>query len=208
MLLIGDIHGAELKYKEIVDKYEGSTIQLGDFGFRYDILDSVDPHLHKILGGNHDNYDLIHKYPHYLGDFGMHNNLFFVRGAYSIDKQYRTVGVSWWEQEELSYEQCIDCMHEYMEVQPNIVISHMCPFSVLNHLVSSPILCITGELLSALLDMWRPKLWIFAHMHQSKNFKTTIDKELPDSTIIGERGFNTTHFVCLNEFECCEIRNQ
>ena len=60
------------------------------------------------MAGNHDNYDTIPNYPHYLGDCGFHTlngtEFFYLRGAYSIDRDSRTIGVDWWAQEEIPIE--------------------------------------------------------------------------------------------------------
>ena len=70
LTIIGDCHGKYDKYKEIVNNTKFS-IQLGDFGFNYSILDEIDPSCHKIVAGNHDNYDKMENYPHFCGDFGI-----------------------------------------------------------------------------------------------------------------------------------------
>ena len=74
--LIGDVHGHFSEYKSLTIDAEKS-IQLGDFGFaqHWSLLEysEIDPEFHKILGGNHDDYDWIQEYkpPHYLGDYGI-----------------------------------------------------------------------------------------------------------------------------------------
>ena len=129
LTFIGDVHG---KYKEYLNKITEKeySIQLGDFGFDYSCLKHVDTTKHKILLGNHDNYDNIPK--HSLGDFGVYEllglKIFYIRGAYSIDKKYRIVGRSWWENEELNYTQCNDCIQLYKNTKPDMVISHDAPY--------------------------------------------------------------------------------
>ena len=108
--LIGDVHGYVEQYNELAGKYQWS-LQLGDFGFAetYKRI-TTDPKFHKILGGNHDDYtrrrwDLpffvytntyINQPANFLSDFGVWNTIFFVRGANSIDRDERTVGIDWW----------------------------------------------------------------------------------------------------------------
>ena len=76
--LIGDVHGHVSAYKHLL-KFPMYSIQLGDFGMRYDwdkLIQEVDGDNHKVLGGNHDDYDFIKfkKPKHYLGDFGIYEN--------------------------------------------------------------------------------------------------------------------------------------
>src|SRR5579863_5210382 len=98
---IGDVHGKYSQYLDLI-KPLNATVQVGDMGFSYEHMDSLDPKTHKFFGGNHDNYDVIDKCPNCLGDYGMdHLNgvpFFFCRGAFSIDQEYRrnTKPVSWW----------------------------------------------------------------------------------------------------------------
>ena len=74
--IIGDVHGKYEPYHRLLRKTK-FTIQVGDFGFDYSTLTTVDSKHHRILGGNHDNYDKIEKCPHYLGDYGVYNVAYF-----------------------------------------------------------------------------------------------------------------------------------
>ena len=91
--LIGDVHGKYEKYHRILSRQEKNpyTLQIGDFGFRYETLKNVDHTKHLILPGNHDNYDTCYNYRHFLSDYGYMVNFngidfFYYRGANSIDK--------------------------------------------------------------------------------------------------------------------------
>ena len=141
--LVGDVHGNIAQYIDLVKNIPYS-IQLGDLGFRYNTLvDNISSEFHKVLAGNHDNYDryankigFIHQTEHFLGDYGIHSvpdcgDFFFVRGGESVDKSMRIVGYDWWLDEELSYEKCSNCLESYSKIKPNIVISHECPESVI-----------------------------------------------------------------------------
>lgn len=70
--IIGDVHGKYDSYYKIVRQKDRHpyTVQLGDFGFKYDTVKNLDGNCHKIIGGNHDNYSKIIEVPHYLGDYG------------------------------------------------------------------------------------------------------------------------------------------
>ncbi len=181
MYFIGDVHGKYQEYNKIIQQYS-PTIQVGDFGFDYSILDGVDPSQHRILGGNHDNYDKIHKCPHYLGDYGLYRNIFFVRGANSIDRHLRTEGVDWWRQEELTYLKLQDTLEQYQQSKPKIVVTHDCPTIVTQFLVRGCIPSRTDQFLQCLFDIHQPELWIFGHYH-----------------IRADNILNGTRFICLEE---------
>ena len=185
---IGDLHGKYRRYHEIIreKKRHPYTVQLGDFGFDYSTLDNVDSSKHKVLGGNHDNYDKIGSIPHYLGDFGVQSlnglEFFFYRGAYSIDKSYRTIGLDWWSQEELKIERFFEARELYRKTLPSVVISHDCPPICVPSLLdpgSHIFENITGYCLGELFNIHQPDYWIFGHYHKDKvmNFdgvKTTF----------------------------------
>lgn len=179
---IGDVHGKYDKYLKLTKKYQ-NTIQLGDMGFSYGYMENLRGN-HTFIKGNHDNYDI--DVFQDLGDFGYIEqfNLFFFRGAYSIDKQYRTVGVDWWVNEELSYQDCVAAIYQYTKVKPELVISHDCPLSICSSLFGFRDMTKTRFALETMLNIHKPKIWLFGHHHQS------IDK-----VIDGVR------FICLNELE-------
>jgi hypothetical protein len=183
--VIGDSHQEDRKYLQIVKSCQYS-ICVGDVGFNYNFLNTLDPANHKINGGNHENYDIIEACPHYLGDFGVCElngiRFFFVRGEFSIDWQWRVKnyymggGLSWWKQEELSAEQMAKCLELYKEVKPDFVISHGWPDCVAKLFGNPGILkdfgfdpdtftTNTQQLLQAMFDYHQPKLWIGGHLH-------------------------------------------
>lgn len=195
--ILGDVHGKYKRLHEIIREKERFPyiIQLGDFGFNYETLKNVDPVNFVIVGGNHENYNKIIEIPHYLGDYGYTNfhglEFFFYRGAYSIDRQYRTIGIDWWPEEELKIDSFMKARDLYREKKPNIVITHDCPeLLVLNYIgpYAKIYQSITGWALQELLNIHQPNLWIHGHYHVSK---TT--------------NYGKTTFVCLNELETYNI---
>jgi hypothetical protein len=136
--LIGDAHCKRVNYLKLIEKAEYS-LQVGDLDiYHYHWLESagVDPERHRFIAGNHDNYDLIGESPHCLGDFGVWSvpgfgDIFFVRGAWSIDFQRRTPGLDWWPEEELSEGKCAEALSLYEQVKPKIVVSHACPRNII-----------------------------------------------------------------------------
>lgn len=196
--ILGDVHGKYKRLHEILrekDRYP-YVVQLGDLGFEFDTLKNIDPKNFVIVGGNHDNYDKIINIPHYLGDFGYMVNFngidfFYYRGAYSIDRQYRTIGIDWWEQEQVNIEQFMKARELYRQIKPDFVITHDCPELITSYLLppgSNLYQNITSWALQELFNIHQPKKWLFGHYHQS--WKKVIDK---------------TEFICLNELEVYKL---
>ena len=191
--LVGDIHGKYKRMHEIIrekNKHE-YIVALGDVGFDFSTLDNVDPDKFKIVGGNHDNYDKIINIPHYLGDYGYTTlnriSFYFYRGAYSIDRQYRTIGIDWWEDEQNNIETFMKARELYREIKPDIFLAHDCPdFMVPEYIgpYAKRYENITGWALGELYKIHQPKLFIHGHYHVSKNTQ-----------------YGDTKFVCLNELE-------
>lgn len=202
MWLIGDVHGQWFKLKKILENCD-EAIQLGDLGIgfperirkfdfdsdswktMYDFSNftyNVDKF--KFIRGNHDSPFKCKRHQNYLGDFGVYKDIFFISGAWSIDKDVRTPGYDWWSDEELTIVDFYKALELYTKVKPDIVISHDCPQRVLYLLHSYPIPTRTGQGLEAMLSEHAPKEWYFAHHHMS--FERTVGQ---------------TKFKCLNELE-------
>lgn len=192
--LIGDVHGKYEKYHRILSRTEENphTLQIGDFGFKYDTLKNVDHTKHLILPGNHDNYDVCYKYRHFLQDYGYMINFndidfFYYRGANSIDKQYRTIGIDWWDSEEVKIENFMKARELYRDIKPDIMISHDCPQDIALQMLKPGQRVyenITSWALQELYNIHQPKLWFFGHWHQSRQIQ-----------------HGNTKFICLNELE-------
>jgi hypothetical protein len=214
--IIGDVHGKVEPglwspcYLDVIRGCDYS-VQVGDMGDArtYTCLCAhVDPARHRFIGGNHDDYDNLP--PHCLGDFGMATvgcvEFFFVRGAYSIDKelrlrQQRVSGRRlWWPQEELSPSRMQEAMDAYIHRRPDFVITHMAPTSIARQLSDGRLLqsltgmtpdeftCRTGDLLQAMLDAHPPERWIFGHFHRRLTMRV-----------------GSTEFVCLPELGYLDI---
>jgi len=186
----GDIHGLSDHYLSIVGKANYS-LQLGDLDFNYEFLSTISSDNHKFIGGNHSNWDtlLSSPPPHFLGRFGYTElngiKFFFISGADSIDKKYRTLGMNWWDKEELDYTEAIACMKLYEQIKPDYVMSHDCPESIKEYFITDIRKCSpshTNMLLESLLTIHQPKLWCFGHYHNNNRVFR-----------------NNTLFICLNE---------
>lgn len=194
--LMGDLHG---KFHLISPHLTSSNtnfpiIQLGDFGFQETLrmVKSVHKDRLMIVGGNHDDYTYLPKLPSYLGDYGLvpgTNSTFFTRGAYSIDVNYRTPGVSWWEDEELTYKELNAAIAEYAELKPKVVLTHCAPNSIIVPMFQGkPFKDRTSVALDQFFDYHSPDVWVFGHWHISKTFE-----------------MHGTKFICLAEGEMLEM---
>jgi len=110
ILIVGDVHGQVNEYYKILQKYKPEfSIQVGDFGFKKEhewFLKNIDCDKNRINFGNHDDISFVSR-EYSLGNythFHQDTEIMTVRGADSIDKQYRTEGISWWRNEEFVLE--------------------------------------------------------------------------------------------------------
>jgi hypothetical protein len=201
--LIGDSHNNFDGWRSIVD-YESSsptkaakTIQLGDFGhysFKTETnawlrLDesNVDSNNHKILGGNHDDYNIYPNSPYSLGDYGVtEDGIYYVRGAYSINKPGLVDRIEWFQEEELSTAQQFAAFDLYRKTKPKVVISHDCPTEILSFLKREMVYdnTSTRNMLQWMLGDHIPDLWVFGHHYVSRSFV-----------------YRSCEFVCLAELE-------
>ena len=176
--LCGDWHGdakAINNAKQSLNKYD-LIVQLGDYGAGFSAeryLDSIDSDKLKILFGNHDCYSTLARFPHALKRFGIlefnNKKIFYVGGAYSIDKDFRTPGLSWWSDEELSYKEINECLELYENScnEIDIILSHDCPINIGQCMLKSwPIEGSTNKLLYEIWKIKEPDKWFFAHWHR------------------------------------------
>lgn len=178
---IGDVHGKWGRYKKLIDDVPCS-IQVGDFGVGFynsraesysrPPFDAMSKGDHKFIRGNHDNPAQCRSHPHWLADGSLaHGSVFCVGGAYSIDKHYRTEGIDWWPDEELSYKELCDVLDTYEKVRPQVVVSHEAPDCMVNKLCSAggfrklDIPSSTRKMFDNMLDIHRPELWVHGHWH-------------------------------------------
>ena len=188
--LIGDVHGKWQKYREIVPVWE--SLQLGDLDFFYEWTKHIDTEKHKFIPGNHDRYNDCLELPNCLGNYGHSNHgnvsFFFVRGADSIDRVYRTEGKNWWPEEELTVLEGNNAIDEYEKNPTNVVFSHDCPQTVAREVFRIKDSSRTRQILETIYNIHQPELWVFGHHHSSVDIK------------IGK-----TRFVCLAELEYLDI---
>jgi len=197
LTLIGDVHGLFIEYGELLEETRGVSAQLGDMGlgFGRDHLFPVNRDAY-FIRGNHDDPSVCRSYEGYLGEWGVFDkvdlgkSVFFVSGAWSIDREFRTEGRDWWRDEELGYMEFERACSTYADTEPDIVLSHDCPVKAFENMAAGvrPVNTRTGSALQHMFDSHRPELWVFAHHHVSMAFD-----------------LDGTHFVALGELETYEI---
>lgn len=209
MWLIGDIHGDMDFHKRVINEAEEKgqhTLQVGDFGMGFgsvynlnlELCESIDDiHTrHKFIRGNHDKPLECRNSPMYLGDYGTFTvdtgkKVFYISGAYSIDKDWRIPGKNWWHDEQLSESVFDECADLYFQVKPDIVITHDAPNCVLARMYAqrgNSFPSLTSKRLQDILFSHAPELWFFGHHH--KTWFTYFGK---------------THFRCLTIGEVIDV---
>ena len=227
MIFIGDVHGHIERYRKIIRALpEGArSLQLGDMGLGFRGVrlfpgGSLARGLHRFIRGNHDDPARCRKHPLYLGDYGYlpEEQLFYLGGAWSIDKSWRTPLVSWWPDEELDYGELDAAYQLYVKSKPQIVATHEAPskaaFKMLEFLTTgkhapSPtdqnvrlkgdeyayykakLGCVntrTSQALQRMFEEHQPVHFFYGHYHADVDFDLGL-----------------THFHCLNELSCAEL---
>lgn len=212
--IIGDIHGkiydyrayslvTEIRARHIVEPEY--SVQVGDFGIGFfsefwherEIEWQKEHPQHRFIRGNHDDPALCKTMPGYIADGTIENDVMFIGGAYSIDKDWRTPGVDWWPDEELSYEELDKMFDKYVEAKPRVMITHDCPTQVAYEMFISKGLGMEGvpviktrtaEAFQAMWEEHKPEEWYFGHWHNTRNM--TIDG---------------TKFQCLGELDYIDV---
>jgi hypothetical protein len=100
-------------------------------------------------------------------------NVLFIGGADSIDKNSRTLGIDWFPEENITYNDILSIPNS---VKIDIVISHTCPNEFDTGIYDKDS---NRDALSHILDTYTPSLWYFGHWHKyktgfTKNCKWTV----------------------------------
>jgi predicted phosphodiesterase len=209
--LIGDCHGLKYDLAIILDalpEYITQVIQVGDMGVGFGQGDYWHEDLDLMLKaanarwirGNHDNPKTCREMQTWIADGTVENDWMFVGGAWSIDYAWRAKGVSWWEDEELSYAQLEHVIGTYDMVQPRVMITHDIPHSVATQLFfaegrplhgRAQYKTRTGAALDTMFGLHKPDLHVFGHWHYDV-----------DEVIDG------TRFICLNELSIADVNRE
>lgn len=206
--IVGDVHGMTVKHVNLVKDCDYS-LQIGDMAFNYDALAYLDSDRHWFFGGNHENMDAYYDCPNAIGDYGHIKMgeipLFFIRGAFSIDKKLRLEAElrgeqkTWWSKEQLSIPELSDAMDSYTNSKPDLMVTHTAPLEIAKMVGTDGALKMYGldpknfttntqEALQLCFDIHKPKVWIFGHFHK----EWVLD-------------YKGTLFICLNELDYIDI---
>ena len=143
------------------------------------------------IDGNHENFDLLQKYPIEEWRGGkvqrimpsvLHlmrgqvfeidgKRIFTMGGATSHDQQFRREGFSWWPQELPSEDECNEAIKNLLAVdfKVDIAVTHCAPTSL--QTIISP--SYTPDSLTAFLDMINNRLefkrWYIGHYHEDRS---------------------------------------
>lgn len=209
--LIGDIHGKVNDCKTYaIDKFEGPTIQIGDFGIGFGQgdywLNSVSEFHklggHRFIRGNHDHPALCKTMPSYIADGTVENDVMYIGGAWSIDNPnappgwyQRTENYDWWADEECSDEQFEQMLEVYKTVKPRVMITHDCPAKISYSMfwstgfISGPVYPNrTGAWFDRFIDAHQPDEWYFGHWHKTMHCN-----------------YGRTRFQCLGELDFMDV---
>jgi len=194
MRFIGDVHGQFDDYVMRLVADAPESIQVGDFGVGFREVDES-PRLgptHSFLRGNHDNPEVCRAHPNYIGDICLDGDMFCMSGAFSIDRDLRTVGIDWWPDEQLSYQSLNTAIDLYEQAKPRIVVTHDCPATVAKTLFRRHEYWpnATSKALDVMFQLHKPEIHVFGHWHMNI-----------DQVILG------TRFVCVaaNDYRDIDI---
>lgn len=205
MLLIGDVHGKWEQYANLLEMHQPErSVQLGDFGVGFFREDEGRRHAvaqamtefggdNRYIRGNHDNPASCQDDPFWIKDatFESDTGIFYLGGALSIDRDYRTPGLDWWDDEELSMDELYAAIDLYEKSKPRVVLSHECPEDIVGYMMPWYQQEFSSRTRQALGSMWsihQPELWVFGHWHSSVTAT-----------------FEGCQFTCLNELETLTI---
>ena len=164
---VGDIHGKVKEYLQLIEDCD-SSIQCGDMGIGFVKIPKVEGN-HKWIRGNHDNPNMAAKHPNNIkdGTFFKEDSIFCVGGAWSIDWEWRTPGISWWPNEEVGVNKFQKIIDYYTLCQPEVMVTHDCPTIMAKQLKSNHQWdkSKTRQAFDIMFETWKPEVWIHGHHH-------------------------------------------
>lgn len=195
VIVTGDIHGDFGAINVVINKkFPDVIIQCGDNAYFWPETNNVGkikPGNCKVylLPGNHSDWDQIESK---IGRRGrdpveIEQNVFycpigstavinerrfmFIGGADSIDKKYRTLGISWWKQELLNQEDIDFCLSTTHKI--DIICSHTAPkmFNIADKINLLKIDDPSAAALDIIFEQLNPYAWFFGHFHGSAKGK-------------------------------------
>jgi len=188
ILVVGDVHNEFGRLNALINhKRPDLILQCGDFGIWPNVpwgapVSNVKTQGAKLLfcDGNHeDHWSLKERESDELApnvfymprgstyELDDGRTIMFMGGAESIDKHMRREGVDWFREEVITQSELDDLPDKKID----IFITHTCPLELVHDMLKyypekqrEP----SNHALSALWQMYKPKLWIFGHWHHHK----------------------------------------
>ena len=136
----------------------------------------------------------------YFKDWGIYTlgkyRVAVIGGAYSVDKEYRLIrGASWFEDEQLSVDEMLECTRDFMGEEVDLVLSHTCPICweptdlFLSMIDQSSVDKSMELFLEELAKVFRWKVWCFGHYHADRLERPRVEQFFKDleelDTIVG-----------------------
>jgi hypothetical protein len=216
-----------------------TIIHTGDFGYRFTkkFLRTVERELSEsartllFVDGNHEDFPTLHSYPlrgnglrritpciwHIPRGFQWewHGLRFMgVGGGYSIDRPYRTEGMSWWPQEMITAQQEAEIITG-LDQPVHVMISHDCPSGVTIPGLSSSAwqwhpddLAISAEhrkIVQRITDAAAPGMLVHGHYH--RHYRSTLPTPRGICDVIGLDRDDTTMGGNLAIFTIDQLRD-
>ena len=126
---------------------------------------------HRWLPGNHDDPAVCAKHRNCLTGWGYNPkmDMFWISGGYSIDAAYRIIGIDWWEDEEIAWEELQKAVEMFGDVKPRVVVSHECPataqYEMFPHTTKRHVQNRTKMAIEEMFRRHQPEFWCFGHYH-------------------------------------------
>lgn len=205
----GDVHGLWYRLQAIMNDTPRDIpkiVQIGDLGVGFKSHSKHEVMLDELMvaertefiRGNHDSPSICKQMNSWIRDGTVEGDVMYIGGAWSIDYAHRIPGVSWWEDEELSYPQLAQMVERYELIKPRVMVTHDFPttaarkmfFENPDHFVfgQDQRSTRTAEAFETMFDVHQPELWIGGHWHHD------VDMII-----------NSTRFICLDELSYCDV---
>lgn len=184
--IFGDTHGDHHWYKQQImsaNIQNIPTFHVGDFGIGFPRGERWDNYwledrdnlsqMNSVIAGNHDNPLWVKECPLFLPRYSFRDNIFSMHGAFSIDQDWRKPGISWWEAEELGWDEMKKARELYIESKPDIVITHDGPVDALTYMFPMQMMnpdirpSRTQMFLQSIFEEHKPKYHFFGHWHHT-----------------------------------------
>jgi len=187
--LISDIHGNVDKAEELLKacpEFIKNIVFLGDIGFGFPEFDidrfycllnnQYQNKVFYLIQGNHDNADCFMNKSNVMAvtTYDWHKiididgvRVLMIPGAFSYDKNMRLPGVSWWDNEEMSYDALSNLIKNYKIA--DIILSHDAPLTSYFYFFPETKISKTNAALDEILDgtvkSGKSVRWFHGHLH-------------------------------------------